>query len=168
MPTGKMPSPSTVNRQVVQPLRRVLRRARRHWKIPIALEDFQWGGQDGLMLQEPEERVRELTAAEELRFWPALDPDYHLIVEMFIISGRRQSNWVMLPKFKIDLAAGTVRMLKLKKRGHAEIVLQMTERELEIVRIAWNEAPGSEYLFTATSGRKRDCGQRRPITARML
>lgn len=168
MPTGKMPAAATVNRQVVQPLRRVLRRAKIHWKVPIDLEQFQWGGQDGVMLQEPEERVRELTAAEELRFWPALDPDYHLICELYIISGRRQSNWLMLPKFNIDLEAGTVRMRKLKKRGEAHIVVDLTDRELEIVREAWHQAPGCEYLFTAPSKRPRDRGARRPITQRML
>lgn len=168
MPMDRFPTPGTVNRQVIQPMRRLLRRAKKQWKIPLDLEQFQWGGQDGVLLDEPEDRVREISPAEELAFWPKLDADYHLLVELYIISGKRQSNWVMLPKSKVDLAARTVSLRILKKRRAGEKKIELTEREFEIVQAAYNEAPSCPYLFTATSGRKRDKGVRRPITARML
>lgn len=170
MPTGKLPEPATVNRQVVAPLRRILRRARIHWKLPVDLEQFQWGGQDGVMLEEPEERNRELTTDEEVRFWAALHGDYHLICEMYIISGKRQSIWLMLPKTRdrIDLDQGMVKMRKLKKRREEWHWLSLTERELEIVRAAWEEAPEAPYLFTAISQSPRDRGARHPISVRML
>lgn len=168
MSTGKLPAPGTVNRQIVGPLRRVLRRARIHWKIPIDLEQFQWGGRDGVMLEESEGRVRELSAAEELRFWECLNLEYHDIRELYIITGKRQSNWLMVPKFKIDLDAGTVKMRKLKKRREEEVVLELNPREFEIVRAAYEADPKSEYLFNAMSQRRRDHGRRTPITTRML
>lgn len=170
VPTGKFPKPATVNRQVVQPLRRVLRRAKKHWGIPIDLDQFQWGGEDGVMLEEPEERNREMTTAEEASFWEHLHPDYQLICEMYIISGKRQSLWILLPKTKdrIDLDEGKVKMRKLKKRREEWHWVALTERELEIVCEAWGQAPDSPYLFTAESGRPHEKGVRRPITIRML
>ena len=169
MPTDKLPAPATVNRQVIEPMRRVLRRAKKHWGVPIDLDQFQWGGRDGVKRAEPEERVRELTLEEEVRFWNALDDrDYELLCELYIISGKRQSNWLMLAKFKLNLDAGTVKLRKLKKRRPAEIVVELTERELEIVTEAWERSKGSEYLFTAVSKRRRDKGARRPITKQML
>lgn len=165
---GRLPSASTVNRQVIEPMRRVLRRAKKHWGVPIDLEAFQWGGKDGVKRQEPDDRVRELSQEEEWRLWANLDRDYHDIAEMFIISGKRQSNWVMLPKKSVDLINRTVSMRKLKKKGWAEIKVQLNDREYEIVKKAWSEAPACEYLFTAVSRRPRDGGTRRPITKRML
>lgn len=168
IPTGKFPKPGTVNRQIVGPLRRVLRRARIHWGVPIDLEKFQWGGEDGVMLEEPTERVRELTAAEELRFWPALNLEYHDLCELYIITGKRQSSWLKVPKFRVDLEHGIVKMRKLKKRREEWVDFQLTERELEIVRAAYERDPGSEFLFNATSQSPRDRGARIPITTRML
>lgn len=167
---GKFPAPATVNRQVVQPLRRVLRRAKKHWEVPIDLEQFQWGGEDGVMLEEPEERNRELTIAEEAAFWQHLHPDYHLICEMYLISGKRQSLWLKLPKTadRIDLDNGRVKMRKLKKRREEWHWFDLTEREAEIVREAYALDPDAYYLFNASSQSPRDKGRRQPITTRML
>lgn len=165
--TGKLPAPATVNRQVIEPMRRVLRRAKKHWDVPIDLDQFSWGGRDGIKRKEPEGRTRALTMEEETRFWAALDPDYHLIAEMYIITGKRQSLWVMVPKTTVDLSAGIVRMRMLKKRTLEWIAVDLTERELEIVTEAYQQST-TDYLFTAVSKRKRDNGARRPITTRML
>ena len=168
IPTGKLPKPATVNRQVVAPLRRVLRRARIQWKVPVDLGQFQWGGEDGVMLEEPEERNRELTTIEEVAFWDALPADYHLICEMYIISGKRQSAWLLLPKDRIDRPGGRVYMRKLKKRREEWHWVELTEREREIVEEAWEQDPDCPYLFTAVSQSDRDRKRRVPITKRML
>ena len=146
---GKFPAPATVNRQVVEPMRRLLRRAKKKWKVPVDLEQFQWGGEDGLKEEEPEDRNRELSVTEEIAFWDALHPDYHLICELYIITGKRQSLWLLLPKTRerVDLHAGRVKMRKLKKR-----------------REEWH----SPYLFTAESQRPHENCTRRPITTQML
>ena len=72
--TGKLVANVTVNRQIVEPLRRVLRRAKRVWKVLVDLNQFP---RADLKLQEPAECVREFSADEERRFWQALRPDYH-------------------------------------------------------------------------------------------
>lgn len=167
VPTDRLPSPSTVNRQVIEPMRRLLRRARRHWKIPIDLDQFQWGGRDGLKLSEPEGRTRELTAAEELAFWQELPADYHPLAELYIISGKRQSNWIDLTRFDCDLQRGAVRMRVLKKRQRQTAWVDLTDREREIVAAELAKSNGSA-VFTAISQRPRDHGARIKISPRML
>jgi len=162
------PTTSTINRQVVEPMRRLLRRAKKFWGVPVDLEQFSWGGADGLKLDEPKERNRALSAAEELLFWERLDADYHLICEMYIISGKRQSLWILCPKVNIDRDGGRVYMRKLKKRREEWHWVDLTERELEIVDAAWDEARDCPYLFTAKSRRNTKSSERHPITAQML
>jgi integrase len=61
---GEDVSAATVNRSVCEPLRALLRRARRTWKQTV--EDIEWKDH---FLKEPQERVREATADEEAKFW---------------------------------------------------------------------------------------------------
>ena len=160
-PTRHLPSAATVNRQVVEPMRRLLRRAKKAWGLPVDLEQFDWGA---LKMTEPAARVRELALEEELRFWEALRPDYHPICEMYIISGRRRSDWIKLPKFKVDRTSGTVRFPTRKRKEEGEIVIELTPRELEIICEEWDKAPASEFVFTYEKRYGRDAGQRKPIT----
>jgi len=46
--------------------------------------------------EEADERNREIAPGDEMRYWQALRPDYHPIVEMYLISGRRRSDRVEL------------------------------------------------------------------------
>src|SRR5262249_11214075 len=143
-------------------MRRLLRRACTIWKLPIDLNAFDW---KGLLYSEPAERVRELSVEEEQRFWVALRPDYHPICEMYLISGRRRSDWVMLPKFKVDRTAGTARFPTRKRREKGEITIELTARELQIIKEEWEKAPGCEYVFTYEARQeKAKRGERRPIT----
>lgn len=158
-----LPTAATVNRQIFEPMRRLLRRAKVVWKLPIDLDTFVW---KELLYSEPAERVRELSVEEEQRFWVALREDYHPICEMYLISGRRRSDWVMLPKFKVDLTAGTVRFPTRKRKEKGEITIDLTARELQIVREEWHKAPGCEYVFTYEARQEKEHrGERRPITA---
>lgn len=163
----RLPKPSTVNRQVIEPMRRLLRRARKQWGVPIDLEQFQWGGRDGLKLKEPEGRKREMSASEEARFWEVLPGDYHDLCELYMISGKRQSNWLDLTRADVDLDCGRVNMRLLKKRRVDLLVLELTDRELEIISRAMGSS-NSNAVFTAISQSDRDRGLRIPITARML
>jgi integrase len=159
--TKILPKPATVNRQVVEPMRRILRRAKKVWKLPIDLEQFEWGL---LSHAEPAERARELSVEEEDRFWGAVRDDYGPICELYIISGRRRSDWVKLPKFKVDRTAGTVRFPARKRKEKGEIVVELTARELEIVRSEWEKAADCEYVFTYEVQHGKHKGERRPIT----
>ena len=123
-------SVATVNRQLVQPLRRFLKYARYTLGVPIDLSQFEWGS---LHYEEAEDRNREIAPAEEIRYWDALRPDYHPIAELYLISGRRRSDWVSLTKTKVDLADGLVRVPSRKKKKPGELTVRLTPRELEII-----------------------------------
>lgn len=159
--TKKLPSPSTVNRQLLEPARALLRRARLVWKVPVDLNQFDWAE---LMLEEPEEISRELTQSEEIRYWKALRDDYHPIVEMYLISGRRRSDWVKLDRNRVDLLGGTIRVPSLKKKKRGEIVVRLTKREIEIIAEQYRLAPTCQYVFTYVVQRGPLKGQRAAIT----
>jgi integrase len=160
--TNKLPTPSTVNRQLIEPLRRMLRHAKKVWRVPIDLEEFDWAA---LRYREPDERVRELTPEEEVRYWKALRDDYHPIVEMYLISGRRRGDWVGFPRFKVNLATGIARMPSRKKKQEGEIQVSLTERELEIIRSEIAKAPSDvAEVFTYEVKHGPHKGERRPIT----
>jgi integrase len=81
---GRLIAPATVNRSVTDPLRKILNRARRVWKEPVA--DISWRDH---FLREPKERVRELRAEEEARLFATLRPDYHPIIRFALLTGLR-------------------------------------------------------------------------------
>ena len=159
--TKKLPTPSTVNRQLVEPLRRMLRHAKKVWRVPIDLEEFDWAA---LRYREPDEIVRELTPDEEVRYWQALREDYHPIVEMYLISGRRRGDWVGFQRFKVNLTTGIARMPSRKKKQEGEIQVSLTEREIEIIRVEIAKAPELAEVFTYEVMHGPDKGKRRPIT----
>jgi integrase len=161
-PTKHMPTGATVNRQFIDPIKGILRRAKKVWQVPIDLDIFDWSA---LTLEKAAPRTRELSIEEELRFWEALRPDYHPICEMYIISGRRRSDWVMLSKFRVDLKAGTVRMPTRKRKEVGELIVELTDREIEIIREEMNKAPKCEYVFTYEVPFGPAAGERRPLTA---
>ena len=160
--TTQLPKLATVNRQVVEPMRRLLRHAKKIWKLPIDIEQFPWGD---LLFQEPAERTRELSAGEERRFWDVLRPDYAPICEMYIISGRRRSDWVKLEKSKVDFTEASVRFPIRKRKEQGEHLVTLTDREFEIVNQECAKAPDCPFVFTYEVRHGGLKGQRKPITA---
>lgn len=168
-PLAQMPTPGCVNRQLIEPLRRVLRRAKKQWGVMIDLDQFTWGGRDGVKRKEPDERNRELSLKEELRFWAALPKGYHDICELFIISGKRQSIWLGLEKDKVDLEAEAITFRLLKKRSVQIVTQRLTQREFAIVKKAYAESPADcPFIFTIESERNFEHGAIRAISAQML
>jgi integrase len=100
-----------------------------------------------------------------MRFWRALRPDYHPLAEMFIISGRRRSDWIELLKFRVDRTARTARFPTRKRKQVGEIVVELSQREMEIVCEEWEKAPDCSSVFTYEVAKGKHKGQRRPITA---
>ena len=160
-PTKHLPKPATVNRQLVEPLRRMMKRARMVWRVPLDLDGFDWGA---LSYREAAPRTRELNMEEERRFWQALRPDYHPICEMYIISGRRRSDWIGLTKFKLDRTGATARFPTRKRKQQGEIVVELTPRELQLIGEECDKAPASTHVFTYEVQRGPCKGERRPIT----
>jgi len=151
---------ATVNRQLIQPLRRFLKYCRKPLGVPIDLTDFNWSE---LRYEEAEERNREIAPGDEIRYWQTLREDYHPIVEMYLISGSR-SDWVELTRDKVDINAGTVRVPSRKKKP-GEITVRLTPAELEIISAEMAKAPLCRYVFTYELQRGEAKGERRAITA---
>jgi integrase len=159
--TGKLVANATVNSQIVEPLRRVLRRTKRVWKVPVDLDQFP---RANLKLEEPTERVREFSADEERRFWQVLRPDYHPIVWLFVTKGLRKAACVGLTKHRVDLGnlAITVQR-KTKKQGLHWSRQRVTPSQAAVLQREMALAPG-EAVWSYVVQRGRDRGERRPIT----
>ncbi|QAY97031.1 hypothetical protein CWB41_15875 [Methylovirgula ligni] len=79
-------SNSTVNRSVIDPLRRVLRRAEQNWGETVGRINWRVH-----RLREPVERVRFASAEEEAAIFAVLPSHYHPAVRFAILSGLRAS-----------------------------------------------------------------------------
>jgi integrase len=161
--TKIMPKPSSVNRQLIQPLRRLLKYARRTLGVPIDLTEFEWGE---LRYPEAEERNREISAAEEVAYWQAMRGDFHPIVELYLISGRRKSDWVTLTKDKVHLADAKVRVPSRKKKQQGELTVMLTPQEVNIIASEMAKSPAAcRFVFTYEVQRGEATGERRAITS---
>ncbi len=116
--SDRLISDATVNREV-QLLRRVLRRAQTVWRRDTgSLPD--WGQ---LILPEPKERVRELSAAEEAALFAALRADFHPMVRFALTTGLRLAAVIRLTWRQLDWDSAQLRVIL---KGGREHVLPMT------------------------------------------
>lgn len=88
-------SNATVNRET-ELLKRVVRRVPAKYAKP----EIDW---KGLILKEPSERVRELSADEERRLFEQLPEDLAAVVEFALLSGQRKASIITLLWSKVDL-----------------------------------------------------------------
>ena len=106
--------------------------------------------------------------SEEKRFWVDIDPDYGDL-ELYIISGRRQSSWLEMTKASYAAELGEFKTRLLKKRRAGTQTVALTEREIEIIEAAIAlSPPDCPLVFTARSRRNYDVGKRIPIKEEML
>lgn len=115
----RMIKPATVNRYI-ECLRRVWRRAAKIWKIQIG-DEPEWRQH---LLEEPNERVRDLTLEEETRLFRHLRPDYHPMVRFALLSGLRLANVRLLTWRQVNYETGlvTVRLKSKKPEGRVHTV----------------------------------------------
>lgn len=97
-------SDATVNREL-QCLRRALR-----WCEATLGAEVPAIGWAGLMLREPRERVRALSADEEARLFAALREDLHPLARFALATGLRLGSARTLTWDRVDLAGGRVRV----------------------------------------------------------
>jgi integrase len=102
----KRVSPSTVNRSVTEPLRKVLNRARDVWAQDV--RKIKWRTH---LLKETQERIRSMSIDEERRLFVALNERYHDIVFTALRMGLRASELVNLEWNAIDWGARTMLVL---------------------------------------------------------
>lgn len=152
-------SPSTVNRTMLEPLRKVLLRARDIWEVPIA--NIKWSM---LMLDEPQERVREASIEEESQIMGELSRGYEIAVRFAFLNGCRRMEIVGLKKTDVYF---TAQQFKVLGKGNRSRIIPMSD---ETYQLLWSiKDHPSEFVFTYEAARTDSRkglvkGMRYPIT----
>lgn len=144
------PSNATVNRDVIETLRPLLRRARTHWagaKAPHGLPEIDWRS---LRLREPRGLSRIYSPAERARWIDAADEDVRLAVDMLLTYGLRFGE-VMFPPSAVDLDDPEDPALTLQKGRKRDVILRVPlrldhARELA-ARLSRAQEAGLDHLW---------------------
>lgn len=104
-------SNSTVNRTVLEPLRAILRRASL-WGQTIARIEWK-----ELLLDEPKERVRELSDTEEDKLFANVRPGYRAVIRFAVLSALRRHELLAMEWEHIDWGARRLNLI-----GKGEVV----------------------------------------------
>lgn len=151
--------PATVNRTMTEPLRKVLIRARKIWKVSV--EEIDWAEH---MLEEPRERVREASKGEEAKIMAKLERGYEHAVRFAFMNGCRRMEIVGLKKTDLDFFS---RQFTVTGKGGRERTIPMNDATYALL---WSlKDDPTEYVFTYIAARhdarmKRVKGQRYRIT----
>jgi integrase len=160
---GEGVKPATVNRSIVEPLRKILNRARDVWGQKVAKVDWKRH-----MLSEPKERVREMSHSEEVSLFSKLRADYQPVVRFAMQSGCRMCEIVPGIEFPglqwkdVDWAGRKITVLG-KGRVLGTIPISPGIRELLFPL----QGHHPEFVFTYVAQKTRDKrvrGQRYPMT----
>ena len=115
---------ASINREV-ELARRVWRYVAKDYEV----SDISWGA---LLLPEPKERVREMGAEEEVRFWAkAANEDLAAVAEFALLSGQRRTSVITLLRSKVFLQE--MRAEVRVKGGHWHS-FPLTPRLADIIR----------------------------------
>lgn len=146
----------------VELLRRLMRRADKIWRVDVG-EMPAWGQ---LLLDEPDERVRELTAAEDTALFANLRQDFHPLVRFALMSGIRLSNLIGLTWRQVDFDAAELRlMVKSRKPGGKVLVVPMTAPMTALLSAERGKHEAHVFTYECARSRgKRRTGQRHPFT----
>lgn len=156
---GTLISLTTANRQIIETMRAIHRRAARVWK-PRGLPDIDWRE---LKYDEGEGRTRTLTDTERDIFWREVRDDYAPILWFNFNRGRRLCE--MNPeRDDVDLERGLISFRVAKRDGqHRRETMELLPDELALVRAEWARAPGRK-LFHYQVQRGPQKGMWKPIT----
>lgn len=141
--------PATVNRTMTEPLRKVMVRARKIWKVPV--QEIQWSEH---LLAEPRERVREASIGEEAAIMAQLGRGYDIAVAFAMLSGCRRGEILGLVWNRVDFFGRQFTVIG--KGGHLRTI-PMSD---EIFALLWSQKdmhPVSVFTYTAarTDARKK-------------
>lgn len=146
-------SNATVNRSVVEPLRRVINRARRIWGEP--LPEIAWAS---LRLREASHRIREASKQEEEVVIAGAREEYRAPISFAIRSGFRLAEVVALRWRDIDWQA---RAIAVKGKGDKAATIPLTSAIEAILRPL--RGHHFEFVFTYEKRRQR-AGEAAPGT----
>lgn len=151
---------ATVNRSVTMRARAIVTRAEKMWKA--GKSDINWSAH---MLPEPQERIRELSAEEEVALFARLAPGYREIARFALLSGCRMAECLDLEWRHIDWKGGYI-VVKGKGEKTRHVPLHA-----ELLALLKPLPRAHAHVFTlelrrhAASGRK---GDRVPIEREAL
>ena len=158
--TPKRPvAPATVNRTMTEPLRKVMIRARKIWKVSV--EEVNWTLH---MLEEPQERVREASRSEEAKIMAKLGRGFEHAVRFAFINGCRRMEIVGLKKTDVDFFT---RQFTVTGKGSRKRTIPMNDATYALL---WDlKDDPTDYVFTYVAARtdarkKLVKGERYPIT----
>jgi integrase len=155
---GEGVSNATVNRTVVEPLRRIMKRAEDAWDQTVP--KIKWGTH---LLPEPKERTRELREEEEIRIFSALPSDYQTVAAFALVSGCRLAECVGLKWSDIDWHARTISILG---KGSKPATIPLTNALRSLLFPLKGRHPEAVFTYIARRPRKgvRSKGEACPIT----
>jgi integrase len=155
--TGTAVAPATVNRSVVEPMRKVWNRTKNVWDEPVAKIDWRMH-----MLKEPKERIREMSQDEEARLFETLRDDYRPLIEFALLTGVRLGEVTQIRWADVDWGA---RRIMVNGKGGKRAPIPMPPMVRDII---WSlQGDHDEFVFTYVCRKPRDSrrkGERYPIT----
>lgn len=153
-------SNATVNRET-QLLSRIFRRAKRAWKVDVG--DIDWPLH---ILHEADERVRELTAAEEAALFAELRSDFHPMVRFALLAGMRLGNVIRLTWKQVDMISRQITVkVKSRKPGGRSHTLPISPGMLALLANERGNHPIFVFTYLCKKSRqKRKRGERYPFS----
>jgi integrase len=156
---GQGLSNASVNRYVIEPLRGLMRRAARVWKVPVA--DIDWRQH---WLKEAQERIREASRDEEAKLLSAMRGDYAPAVRFAFLSGCRRAEIVGLTWQHVDFFG---RRFTVTGKGDKTRTIPMTQAIYDLLWQEKDHHATAVFTYVVKATRKRTDlvrGERRPIT----
>jgi integrase len=149
-------SKTTVNRTVTEPMRQILRRARKVWKVPV--QDIEWPEH---FLAEPQELVREASVDEEAAILANLKRGYDDAVFFAIRMGARREEILNLDWPHIDFFNDR---LTLDGKGSRKRTVPFPE---DVRDLLWSLKDHHKVkVFTYEAAYNRKAGKHSPATVR--
>lgn len=156
---GALPSAATINRQLVEPLRRIMLRARDTWHEPVPRMP-EWSK---LRKDEPQGRTREALGDEFERYLDAMREDYRPFVLFYTGSGRRIREVIGMNPDLVDLKQRIYRYQAKARRRLVWKTATLTDAEVAILSVEMAHAPpGCVWSYVVQTGKNK--GERQPIS----
>lgn len=155
-------SPATVNRTATQPLREVLLRAAKVWKVRA--QEIDWGQH---LLDESQERVREATPDEEDAIMQQVERGYDVALEFAFQTGCRRAEIIALVWTQVDFFN---RQFTVIGKGNKARTIPMTESTFKMLWAEQGHHPEKVFTYVAKrtvkmkDGRLLCRGKRYPLT----
>lgn len=161
--------PATVNRSVTVRLRAILTHAKKAWEEDV--KTIQWSDH---LLKEPQERVRELSAVEEVDIFKTLRKDFHPIIRFAILSGCRRQELLDMKWRDIDFAGRNFTVVGKGEKTRTNPLSSPMLSILQDLKVSLGFVPAqSDHVFTyvvkrANKEAGRSRGERLPIELHAL